>query len=208
MKLRGDRGDFQNQNKPCGSSRFLKKMWKIKNRNYDLAKIIREPQGYGRRPFELTALMNQRLLSGHFKGCSCDQTYHKIRGQNQVKIGPSKQKSGWICTSVTLRGDEKMADVMAGNSSADANGNEVSDVNAVSAAAGMPTNSTNYIRSICTQFYRSVVKSNYSLTDLCSTYFKLHLEQQQCNKANGALYCYNIISYSFIGIWLNRIIFA
>ena len=23
MKLRGDRGDFQNQNKPCGSSRFL-----------------------------------------------------------------------------------------------------------------------------------------------------------------------------------------
>ena len=41
---------------------------------------------------------------------------------------------------MTLRGDEKMADVMAGNSSADANGNEVSDVNAVSAAAGMHTN--------------------------------------------------------------------
>ena len=45
-----------------------------------------------------------------------------------------------LISSVTLRGDEKMADVMAGNSSADANGNEVSDVNAVSAAAGMPTN--------------------------------------------------------------------
>ena len=46
---------------------------------------------------------------------------------------------------MTQRGDEKMADVIAGNSSADANGNEVSDVNAVSAAAGVPTN---YICSI------------------------------------------------------------
>ena len=53
-----------------------------------------------------------------------------------------------------------MADVVAGNSSADANGNEVSDVNAVSAGAGMPTNYIVRMYLYCTQFHRGVVDTS------------------------------------------------
>ena len=145
LKFRGTmklRGDYQNQNKPCGSSRFLRKIniWKIKNLNNDLAKNLPGTSGIWPPSVQIYSFVNRRLLSGHFQGCSSDQTHDKIRDKIKWKLGEVKKELVNLISSVTLRGDEKMADVMAGNSSADANGNEVSDVNAVSAAAGMPTN--------------------------------------------------------------------